>query len=223
MRQPIRRDSRDAGRNFEMKTRLAKAPEPDPVGHRMPAEDSKARNRRQQILEAAARHFSARGFHATSMRDVAADVGFLVGSIYYHFDSKDALFVAVHGAAVDLMTEAVRAALQGVEGPWDRLEAAAAAHCEALNGDNAFVGVVTPIFPVTVGELRNALAAQRDAYETIFMGLVDALGLPTDIDRNIFRLHVLSALNGTKFWYRRGGKTPSEIGRQLVRMLRPDP
>ena len=200
-----------------MKARLAKAAETDAPA---PAED-KGRNRRQQILEAAARHFSDRGFHATSMRDIAADVGFLVGSIYYHFDSKDALFVAVHGAAVEMMTAAVHAALIGVDGPWERLEAAAAAHCEALNGDNAFVGVVTPIFPVTVGELRNALAGQRDAYETMFMALVDALDLDDGIDRNIFRLHALSALNGTKFWYRPGGKTPSEIGRQLVRMLRP--
>jgi AcrR family transcriptional regulator len=179
------------------------------------------RSRRQQILEAAARHFSSAGYHATSMRDIAADVGVLVGSIYYHFESKDALYIAVHGAAVDLMTDAVKAALDGVAGPWERLNAAAAAHCEALNGDNAFVGVVTPIFPVTVGAVRDALAAQRDAYETIFTGLIAELALEPGIDRNIFRLHVLSALNGTKFWYRPGGATPSDIGRQLVRMLRP--
>ena len=190
-----------------MKTRLAKSAEIDPADAPVQTEDGKGRNRRQQILEAAARHFSDRGFHATSMRDIAADVGFLVGSIYYHFDSKDALFVAVHGAAVDMMTNAVRAALVGIDAPWDRLEAAAAAHCEALNGDNAFVGVVTPIFPVTVGELRNALAAQRDAYETMFAALIDALELDAAIERNIFRLHLLSALNGTKFWYRPGGKT----------------
>jgi len=199
-----------------MRTRSAKVPDSTADS---PAPDG-GRNRRQQILEAAARHFSERGFHATSMRDIAADVGFLVGSIYYHFDSKDALFVAVHGAAVDMMTAAVRAAIDGVSDPWDRLEAAAAAHCESLNGENAFVGVVTPLFPVTAGELRNALAAQRDAYETIFAELIDALTLDPALDRKIFRLHVLSALNGTKFWYRRGGATPSEIGRQLIRMLR---
>jgi AcrR family transcriptional regulator len=207
--------------NRKMKTRLAKATEIDPPDIHAPSDDAKGKNRRQQILEAAARHFSDRGFHATSMRDIAADVGFLVGSIYYHFESKDALFVAVHGAAVDMMANAVRAALVGVETPWGRLEAAAAAHCEALNGDNAFVGVVTPIFPVTVGELRNALAAQRDAYETIFAALIHDLDIDAGIDRTIFRLHLLSALNGTKFWYRPGGRTPSQIGRQLVDMLRP--
>jgi AcrR family transcriptional regulator len=125
----MRRSTRtDPGRQeFEMKTRLAKKPNVDPPEVPVQAEDSKGRNRRQQILEAAARHFSDRGFHATSMRDIAADVGFLVGSIYYHFDSKDALFVAVHGAAVEMMTNAVQAALVGIAAPWDRLEAAAAA------------------------------------------------------------------------------------------------
>jgi AcrR family transcriptional regulator len=188
-----------------------------------PADEKSGRSRRQQILEAAARHFSSAGYHATSMRDIAADVGVLVGSIYYHFESKDALYIAVHGAAVDMMTDALKAALEGVSEPWERLDRAAAAHCEALNGDNAFVGVVTPIFPVTVGAVRDALAAQRDAYETIFTGLIADLDLEPGIDRHIFRLHMLSALNGTKFWYRPGGKTPSEIGLQLVRMLHPRP
>jgi AcrR family transcriptional regulator len=187
------------------------------------ADDPRAGNKRQQILEAAARQFSACGFHGANMRDVAADAGVLVGSIYYHFESKDALFVAVHGAAVDMMTSAVRGATAGIADRWDRLEAAAAAHCEALNGDSAFVGVIAPIFPVTVGDLRSQLTAQRDAYEGMFNVMIGKLELDADIDPKIFRLHVLAALNGTKFWYGPGGKTPSEIGRQLIRMLRPAP
>lgn len=157
------------------------------------------------------------------MRDVATDAGVLAGSIYYHFESKDALFVAVHGAAVDMMTGAVRRAIADSADPWDRLEAAAAAHCEALNGDSSFVGVIAPIYPVTSGEVRRRLTAQRDAYEGIFADIIAELDLGANIDLKIFRLHLLTALNGTKFWYRAGGKTPSEIGRQLVRMLRRQP
>jgi AcrR family transcriptional regulator len=171
-------------------------------------------------LEAAARQFSACGFHGANMRDVAADAGVLVGSIYYHFESKEALFVAVHGAAVEMMTNAVRAAITGIAAPWERLEEAAASHCEALNGDNAFVGVIAPMFPVTIGDVRGQLTAQRDAYEKMFADIVDALELDVDINARVFRLHVLAALNGTKFWYRPGGKTPADIGRQLIRMLR---
>lgn len=189
-------------------------------GTSRPADDTRARNKRQEILEAAARQFSACGFHGANMRDVAADAGVLAGSIYYHFDSKEALFVAVHGAAVDMMIEAVSAAIEGIGDPWERLEEAAAAHCEALNGDSAFVGVIAPIYPVTGGDVRNRLTAQRDAYERLFGEMIAPLDLAADIDPKIFRLHLLAALNGTKFWYRPGGATPAEIGRQLVRMLR---
>jgi hypothetical protein len=55
----------------------------------------------------------------------------------------------------------------------------------------------------------------------MFAELIGDLALPRDVDPRIFRLHLLSALNGTKFWYRAGGRTPAEIGRQLARMLRP--
>lgn len=186
-------------------------------------DDPRARNKRQKILEAAARQFSACGYHGANMRDVATDAGVLAGSIYYHFESKDALFVAVHGAAVDMMTGAVRRAIAGIQDPWDRIEAAAAAHCEALNGDSPFVGVIAPIYPVTAGDLRDRLTAQRDSYESLFADMVEKLDLHADVDEKIFRLHLLAALNGTKFWYRPGGKTPPEIGRQLVGMLRRRP
>ena len=184
------------------------------------ADDARGRNRRQQILEAAARQFSTHGFHGANMRDVAADAGVLAGSIYYHFESKEALFVAVHAAAVDMMTQAVRRAVSGIADPWQRLEEAAAAHCEALNGDNAFMGVIAPISPLTAGTVRDELTRQRDGYERMFAGMITGIDLPAGVDAKIFRLHLLAALNGTKFWYRPGGKSPSEIGRQLIRMLR---
>jgi AcrR family transcriptional regulator len=184
------------------------------------AEDAKGRNKRQQILEAAARQFSAFGFQGANMRDVAAEAGVLAGSIYYHFPSKEALFVAVHAAAVDMMTEAVRVAIEGFVDPWQRLEEAAAAHCQALNGTNAFMGVIAPIFPPIAAEVRAQLTAQRDSYESMFSALIEGIKIPYSVDAKIFRLHLLGALNGTKFWYHPGRYQPAEIGRQLVRMLR---
>lgn len=184
------------------------------------AEDTKGRNKRQQILEAAARQFSAFGFHGANMRDVASEAGVMAGSIYYHFPSKEALFIAVHAAAVDMMTEAVRAAIDGLDDPWQRLEEAAAAHCEALNGTNAFMGVIAPIFPLIDDGVREQLTAQRDAYERMFATLIEKIDIPKEVNAKIFRLHLLAALNGTKFWYRAGGNNPAEIGRQLIRMLK---
>ena len=47
--------------------------------------------RREQLLEAALHCFVVTGFHQTSMRDIAAQAGVSIGSLYNHFESKSAL------------------------------------------------------------------------------------------------------------------------------------
>jgi AcrR family transcriptional regulator len=47
------------------------------------------------VLDKAARLFAARGFAATSLQDIADEVGLGRTSIYYYFDSKDALLHAL--------------------------------------------------------------------------------------------------------------------------------
>lgn len=47
------------------------------------------------LLEAAERVFSERGYHATSIRDIAREAGFSVGGVYQFFPSKEALYVRV--------------------------------------------------------------------------------------------------------------------------------
>ncbi|MGH7917667.1 MAG: helix-turn-helix domain-containing protein, partial [Candidatus Binataceae bacterium] len=68
-------------------------------------------NRRGQLLDAAARLFRERGYHATSMRDIAKAVGMLSGSIYYHFDSKEEMLVAVYEEGARRFSEAVDSAV----------------------------------------------------------------------------------------------------------------
>ncbi|MFX5956923.1 helix-turn-helix domain-containing protein, partial [Acinetobacter baumannii] len=67
--------------------------------------------RRQVLIGEAARLFAGKGYETTSMRDIAAAVGILPGSLYHHFPSKEELFVAVYSFAVaqtlDVVTRAI--------------------------------------------------------------------------------------------------------------------
>lgn len=54
-----------------------------------------AAERRAQILEAALRCFAERGYHATTMDHVAVASGLSKGSLYWHFDGKEAVFLAL--------------------------------------------------------------------------------------------------------------------------------
>lgn len=63
--------------------------------------------RKNQILDAAARVFASKGFHAATIKDIARDAGIADGTIYNYFDSKTTLLFAIF--------ERMRDALQPTE------------------------------------------------------------------------------------------------------------
>ncbi len=50
---------------------------------------------RARLLEAAAKVFAAKGFHAATLDDVAAEAGMTKGAIYGNFKNKEELFLAI--------------------------------------------------------------------------------------------------------------------------------
>lgn len=54
-----------------------------------------AAERRTQILHVALREFASKGYHGTSMNDVASAAGITKPVLYQHFDSKRALYLAL--------------------------------------------------------------------------------------------------------------------------------
>ena len=175
---------------------------------------------RERILAVAARLFAAGGFEATSMRDIASPSGLLAGSMYHHFRSKNDLIEAVYRSGVAEIADAVDRALMDVRGPWPRLEAASAAHLDALLADSAHAAVMTADVRRLEPRLRRRLVALRDGYERRFVDLVADLPLPATTDRSLWRLQLLGALNWTPTWYRSRGKSPAVIARALIAALR---
>jgi AcrR family transcriptional regulator len=60
---------------------------------------------RVEILEAAAQIFSQKGFHATSMQDIAQAVNLQKASLYHHVSSKQEILVAILDQALDMLIE----------------------------------------------------------------------------------------------------------------------
>ena len=82
----------------------------------------KGEHTRAQLLASALGLFRARGYDATSMRDIAADAGMSLGASYHYFESKEAL-VAAWYAEIQTRHEAAVAALTLPEGVGPRLRA----------------------------------------------------------------------------------------------------
>ena len=62
--------------------------------------DNSAGTPREQVLEAAARLFTSKGFAATSTREIAEAVGIRQASLYYHFAGKDEILAALLATTV---------------------------------------------------------------------------------------------------------------------------
>jgi AcrR family transcriptional regulator len=53
---------------------------------------------RSELIAAAGKVFARRGFHGASMEQIAREAGYSTGAIYWHFQGKDDLFLAVYEA-----------------------------------------------------------------------------------------------------------------------------
>lgn len=83
-------------------------------------------HKRALILEAARDVFETEGLEGASLRAIAARAGYAPAALYFHFDSKEAIYAEVLQASLALLGRAVGGAAAGAP-PQDRLHAAAMA------------------------------------------------------------------------------------------------
>ena len=179
------------------------------------------RSKREKVLKTAAELIARHGFDGTSMRDIAAAVDMLPGSLYYHFPSKEDMLIDIHERVVNSMITRVEAALEGATDPWDRLERAAIAHLEGVLESGSLVTIVSPNFPKDREALNARLKAHRNEYETLFQGLFASVPVRPGADRRLMRLQLLGSLNWVTVWYNPGGNIrPADIARGFVRSIR---
>jgi len=58
---------------------------------------------KERVLIAARKHFASAGYAHANLADIANDVGITRPSLLYHFDSKEALYRAVVGSALEAL------------------------------------------------------------------------------------------------------------------------
>ena len=182
---------------------------------------TRANNRIGVVRDIAAELFAEKGFHETTMRDIARRAGMLPGSIYYHFPSKADLLAGVYEEGVSRLLARIDAADPGPRAePWARLEAVMTAHVEAILDRSAYARVMIRVLPDAAPGAAARLIEARDRYEARIAEVIARLPLAPGIDRRLLRLFLLGAANHVQVWRREGGRTPAEIATALVRLLR---
>ncbi|MFZ5818175.1 MAG: TetR/AcrR family transcriptional regulator [Bacillota bacterium] len=179
--------------------------------------------RRDEVLEAAVKLFSRKGYNGTTVREIAEEVGMQSGSLYAHYSSKeDLLFELVMQAADQFM--AAIAPIAGGAGPAaERLRQAMAAHIRVVAASPEAATVFLHEWRALSPVRRELVSDRRREYERE-LGRIIRQGVESGefrpVDETFVRLLVLSAVNWVYQWYRPGGPLgPDEVAGRFCEIL----
>lgn len=180
--------------------------------------------RRREILKAAKRRFSEKGYHATTVSDIIAAAGIARGTFYLYFDSKraifeallDQLFVVFRGGLkrIDVADGSLDSVFAQVQANVDNIIGTFIANreltkillCEAVGLDAEFDGKLFDFYGRLNTLLRNSLE----------LGI--AMGILRPFDARVVSSSILGSIKEVMYHYVMGDELPDQaaIGREIV-------
>ena len=148
---------------------------PDALRPRKASRDSKKakpETRLEEVLQSAANIFFAKGFHATSIEDVARDVGMLKGSLYYYIKSKDDLLFQLLMAGIEDSDAFIAQEIDAAGEPVAQLERAIRAQIDYIIQNRVPFGLFLHEFDSLSGKKQHKLIAVMSRYNNRFVDLV---------------------------------------------------
>ncbi|MGI8773898.1 MAG: TetR/AcrR family transcriptional regulator [Actinomycetota bacterium] len=180
--------------------------------------------RRAEVTHAAARLFSERGYHGTSMQHLGDALGIQRGSLYAHIGSKEELLFDVVNEGAERFLERAETTMRMEAIASLKLRRLLVGHIETAIEHLDAATVFLNEWRYLSQPRRAAIQAKRDRYETMVKGILDegivAGEFRRDTDVNFATRLVLSAGNWTYTWYRPGGELgPTEIGERFANLI----
>ena len=193
-------------------------------GHRL---TKKSDQTRQRILDAAASTLANRGYAGTSIKAIADSIDMKDASLYYHFESKDALVLEVLRLGTTLAEDAVVEAVKALGPDADALEAlraAIVAHASSVLGMGDYPRANVRNFGQLPPEIANAHMGLQRRYGDVWRKLIEKAmtsgRIRQDLDASAVRLLILGALNWAPEWYEPEGELPPDsVGQQMADMV----
>ena len=178
--------------------------------------------RRSELTRQAARLFAAKGYHGTSIGDLAEAMGVQKGSLYAHISSKQDLLY-------ETMAEGARAFHAGLDAIPDnapateKIRLALRSHLQVVSDQLDVATVFVQEWKYLEGERLEEIVYERRRYEERIRELLregrDLGELRADLDVNAAALAFLSAANWAYTWLAPGADTDALADRFFALLL----
>ena len=178
--------------------------------------------KRNAVLQAAAQLFNERGYHATSLDDIADRLNVSKPTLYYYIGSKDQILLACVRSALDLMQAGIGEVHAAGGSAVDQLEACMRIYAAVVMQDFGMCVIrigEDPLPAPLKKELRRAKAdIDRQFRHLIEAGITEGSLAPCDPKMAGFML--AGALSWIGRWFRNDGAlTPEQITQQAMELL----
>lgn len=163
--------------------------------------------KRLAVIRAAGLAFKARGFHNTSLDEVAAALNVTKPTLYYYIRNKQYLLYQCHDYALDLGESAFEYARQGANG-LDKLQRMLRRYMELLTDDFASYSLLSDLNDL-VPEQREAIQARRRQFDAVFRGFVKegiADGTIRECDPMLAVAWFMGSVNTIPRWFNAQGR-----------------
>src|SRR5207237_354883 len=178
-------------------------------------------SRKSELTRQAARLFAEKGYHGTSIGDLAEALGVQKGSLYHHIKGKEDLLWEVASAGA-------RAFHEGLDGipdearPLEKIRLALRAHLRVVADQLDVATVFVQEWRYLEGPRREEFVAERRRYEQrigeLFREGRDRGDLRSDLDESAAVLLFLSAANWAYTWLHAGRDT-DELADRFTTLL----
>ena len=170
--------------------------------------------KRQEVLREAAASFNFKGYHATSLTEIATSLGVTKAALYHYFPNKNSLLAACFEHAMDVAFASLERGRKEGKNGRDRLVLTISGYVSQLIDELNCCVVLMEEHALEPGD-RTKLVRQRDRFERSLRALVkegieDGSVVPCDPKLAIFV--ILGAMNWVPKWFKPSGAwTPEQL------------
>ncbi len=178
---------------------------------------------KEEILEAAAQIIREKGFHATSMQDIAQAVDLKKASLYHHVSNKQEILVDLLDKALDILIEEMEEVVAKPLSPVEKLRLAMRSYLNTTTGNLDLASVLLLEHRSLEPKFKKRHIPRRDRYETLWREIIEE-----GVEHGVFSCDnprlvvkvVLGVANWPVMWYRpEGSLSATEIADQSADLL----
>ena len=164
---------------------------------------------RSDIIQAAAQIIREKGYHGTSMQDIADAVNLQKASLYHHVTSKQDILFAILEQALDMLISDMRAVVDSDLNPEEKLRLAMQVYMGRLTEDADLATVLLLEHRSLEDNLRTRHNTRRDRYESLWREIIQdgvSRGVFRPVDITVATFAILGVQNWMITWFKSGGR-----------------